>query len=136
MLAAGRDARVPGEVKRFRTRRSRLAGFFYRRLTSDGEKIQIFLKTKDSTVHHTRIPAVPYGSFDFFARPRVFLAARRASASAIRDARARIARKSRTREDRHLPHGLSRLVERTRVFARRVVDANAVQHPRRQGGDL
>ena len=102
-----------------------------------------FIRFIFSTVYDSSLGIIDYPHtgctvvrFDFFARPRVFLAARRASASAIRDARARIARQARTREDRHLPRGLSRLVERTRVFAHRVVDAHAVQHPRRQGGDL
>jgi len=104
---------------------------FYSIYFLNGVRFQYWLGP--SSYPHTGCTVV---RFDFFARPRVFLAARRASASAIRDARARIARQARTREDRHLPHGLSRLVERTRVLARLVVDAHAVQHPRRQGGDL
>ena len=102
------------------------------------KKAIYFLNYDSSTgwVHHTYPHTGCTVRFDFFALPRVLLAARRASASAIRDARARIARQARTREDRHLPHGLTRLVERTRVFARRVVDAHAVQHHRRRGVDL
>lgn len=74
------------------------------------------------------------GTMSRFARVRFFfsasLAARRTSARATRDARARFARQARAQEDRRLPRRRSRLAERARVLARRVVDAHAVQHPR------